>query len=183
VIAIVAAVAVLLPVVQILHINWKTLTRSDAPLSFKADKRLAMLEPKPEEKVSLPMKVAWKSSDFELADGNQFGVFIDTAIPSPGDYLRVRLCTRLGELPPAPGDFRGICEDQRDQISFTTKHSVAFDCFEPKFSVGKRRMHDHTVTVILLDKDLRRIGEAAANVMFRADADDVRKCRGLDDVT
>jgi hypothetical protein len=180
IIAIVVAVAVLLPVAQIVRINWKSMTRRDAPLSFRPDKRLAMLKPKQEAKVNLPVKVDWKSRDFALRDGNQFGVFIDTAIPRPGDYLRVRLCTRLGELPPAPGDFRGLCKDQRDQISFTTKHSASFKCFEPHFERGKRRMNDHTVTVVLLDKDLRRIGEAAANVMFRVDAKDAKKCRGFD---
>jgi hypothetical protein len=180
VLAIAASLLVLLPTAQIVRINWKTITRSDAPLSFRPDKRLAMVEPKPEEKVNLPVKVTWKSQDFVPGDGNRFGVFVDTAIPSPGDYLRVRLCTRLGELPPAPGDFRGICKDQREAISFTTTHSASFDCFEPHFERGKRRMNDHTVTVILLDKNLRRVGEAAANVMFRVDPKDAKKCRGFD---
>jgi len=178
--ALVASLAVLLPTAQIVRVNWKTITRSDAPLSFRPDKRLAMLEPKPEEKVNLPVKVTWKSQDFPVGNGNHFGVFVDTVIPSPGDFLRVRLCTRLGELPPAPGDFRGICVDQRKSISFTTKHEATFDCFEPHFNRGKRRMNDHTVTVILLDKDLRRVGEAAAQVMFRVDATDAKKCRGFD---
>ena len=179
-IAIGAAIAVLLPLAQVIRINWHTITRQDAPLSFRPDKRLAMVAPKPEAKVNLPVKVNWESKDFALQDGNRFGVFVDTAIPSPGDILRVRLCTRLGELPPAPGDFRGICKDQREQISFTTDHSVSFDCFEPRFNKGKRRMNDHTVTVVLLDKNLKRIGEAAANVMFRVDPNDARTCRGFD---
>ena len=172
-------VAVLLPTVQIVRINWHTLTRTDAPMTFHSDKRLSMLAPKPEEKVHLPVKVDWKSKDFALTSGNRFGVFVDTAIPSPGDILRVRLCTRLAQLPPAPGDFRGICKDQRDQISFTTSHTAAFSCFEPHFNRGKRRMNDHTVTVILLDRHLKRIGEAAANVIFRVDPTDATTCRGF----
>jgi hypothetical protein len=175
------ALAVLIPTVQVIRINWKTLTRVDAPLSFRPDKRLSMQSPADEELVKLPVTVTWKSKDFALADGNQFGVFIDASIPSPDDVARVRLCTRRGELPPAPGDFRGICNDQRDRIMFTTKHSVTIDCFEPFFNRGKRRMNDHKVTVVLLDAEKRRVGEAAAEVPFRVDAKDAKKCRGFDE--
>jgi hypothetical protein len=171
---------VFLPSCQFVSVHWATLTRVDAPLSFKADKRLGMQEPDAEELVRLPVTVRWKSEDFALTDGRQFGVFINTSIPSPGDIARVRLCSRLAELPPAPGDYRGICTDQRDLVRFTTKHSVSIDCFEPHFNRGKRRMNDHQVTVVLLDKDKRRIGEAAAEVPFRVDAKDARKCRGFD---
>jgi hypothetical protein len=174
------AFVVLLPSCAAIKLNWATITRVDAPLTFRPDKRLSMVSPDEEEEVPLPVTVKWKSEDFPLTDGNQFGVFVDTSIPSPGDILRVRLCTRLAELPPQPGDFRGICKDQREQISFTTKHSATFKCFEPHFNRGKRRMNDHTVTVILLDKDLRRVGEAAAEVMFRVDAKDAKRCRGFD---
>ena len=174
------AMLVFLPSCQLVRVHWATLTRVDAPLSFRADKRLAMQEPDPEELVHLPVTVRWKSEDWDLSNGNQFGVFIDTSIPSPGDVARIRLCTRLAELPPAPGDFRGICTEQRDKVLFTRSHSISIKCLEPFFNRGKRRMHDHQVTVILLDKDKRRVGEAAAEVPFRADAQDVRKCRGFD---
>lgn len=180
VIAAAVAFAVLLPACQVVRINWSSITRVDAPLSMRPDKRLSMVSPDPEEEVNLPVTIKWESKDWELTDGRQFGVFLNTAIPSPNDVVRVRLCTRMGELPPAPGDFRGICTDQREQIKFTRRHSFTFDCIEPHFGRGKRRMHDHQVTVVLLDKNLKRIGEAAAEVPFRADADSVRKCRGLD---
>ncbi len=175
------ALLVFLPSCQLVRVHWKTLTRVDAPLSFKPDRRLSMLEPDQEELVQLPVTVKWKSADFELTNGNQFGVFINASIPSPGDVARVRLCSRLAELPPAPGDYRGVCRDQRDLIRFTKQHSVTIDCFEPHFNRGKRRMNDHKITVVLLDKDKRRIGEAAAEVSpFRVDATDARTCRGFD---
>lgn len=174
------AMLVLLPACQVVRINWTTLTSVDAPLSFRPDKRLSMQSPEEEELVHLPVTITWESKDFALADGNQFGVFLDTSIPAPDGTARVRLCTRLAELPPAPGDFRGICTDQRDRILFTQKHSVTIDCFEPFFNRGKRRMNDHKVTVVLLDRTKKRVGEAAAEVMFRVDAKDARQCRGLD---
>lgn len=180
VIAIAVAFAVLLPACQALRINWKTITRSDAPLSFRPDRRLSMQSPKPEELVKLPVTVDWRSKDWDISNGNQYAVYIDTSIPSPDDFARVRLCTRLGELPPAPGDFRGICSDQRDRVKFTKATSIKIDCFEPHFNRGKRRMNDHVVRVVLVDRDFRRIGEAAADVQFRVDAKDARKCRGFE---
>ncbi len=179
-IAIAVVFAFLLPACQAVRINWGSITRVDAPMSFRPDRRLEMKFPKSEDNVHLPVTVRWESKDFDLSNGNQFGVFLDNAIPSPDSILRVRLCTRLGELPPAPGDFRGVCTDQREQIKFTKKHEFSFSCLEPHFNRGKRRMNDHTVRIILLDKDLKRIGEAATEVAFRADANDVRTCRGFD---
>lgn len=180
VIVIAVAFAVLLPACQAIRINWSTITRTDAPLSFRPDRRLSMQSPKPEELVKLPVTVDWRSKNWDTSDGNQYAVYIDTSIPSPDDFARVRLCTRLGELPPAPGDFRSICTDQRDRVKFTKATSIKIDCFEPHFNRGKRRMNDHVVRVVLVDKDFRRIGEAAADVQFRVDAADARKCRGFD---
>lgn len=175
------AFAVLLPACQAIRINWSTLTRVDAPLSFRPDRRLAMVSPKPEEEVQLPVTVDWKSQDWDVSNGNQYAVYVDTSIPSPDEFARVRICTRLSELPPAPGDFRGICTDQRERVFFTKATSVSLKCFEPHFNRGKRRMNDHTVRVILVDKDFRRVGEAAADVAFRVDASDARRCRGFDE--
>lgn len=172
--------AVVLPACQAIRINWKTITRTDAPLSFRPDRRLSMQSPKPEELVQLPVTIDWKSKDWDTSNGNQFAVYVDTSIPSPDSFARVRICTRLSELPPAPGDFRSICTDQREKVFFTKDTSLKLDCFEPHFNRGKRRMNDHVVRVILIDKDFRRIGEAAADVQFRVDAADARKCRGFD---
>lgn len=180
VIAIAVAFAMLLPACQAIRINWNTITRTDAPLSFRPDRRLAMQSPKPEELVQLPVTIDWDSKDWDTSNGNQFAVYINTSIPSPDDFARVRLCTRLGELPPAPGDFRSICTDQREKVKFTKATSIKIDCFEPHFNRGKRRMNDHVVRVILVDKDFRRVGEAAADVQFRVDGDDARRCRGFE---
>lgn len=180
VVIIALAFAVLLPACQAIRINWATITRTDAPLSFRPDRRLAMKSPKPQELVNLPVKIDWESKNWDTSNGNQFAVYINTSIPRPGDFARVRICTRLSELPPAPGDFRSICTDQRDKVRFTKQTSITIDCFEPHFNRGRRRMNDHVVRVVLVDKDLRRIGEAAGDVQFRVDKNDARTCRGFE---
>jgi hypothetical protein len=174
-----AAVVVLVPTLMTLRIHWGSLTRTDAPLSFLPDRRLSMVAPEEEEEVQLPLVVRWDVEDFPLEDGNHFGVFVDTDIPSPDKVVRLRVCSTREQLPPAPGEFRGICRDQRDKIFFTAETSFTLECFEPRFNLGARRLNDHRVTVILLDGENRRVGEAAASVPFRVDPDDAKKCRGL----
>ena len=138
-----------------------------------------MVAPEEEQEVRLPLRVSWEVEAFELRDGNHFGVFVDTDIPSPDKVVRLRVCSAREQLPPAPGEFRGICSDQREKIFFTTETSFSLECFEPRFNLGARRLNDHRVTVILLDGENRRVGEAAASVPFRVDPDDAKKCRGL----
>lgn len=162
-----------------LRIHWGSLTRTDAPLSFFPDRRLSMVAPEEEQEVRLPLTVSWQVEDFPLGDGNHFGVFVDIDIPSPDKVVRLRVCSTREQLPPAPGDLRGICGDQREKIFFTDQTSFTLECFEPRFNLGARRLNDHRVTVILLDKDNRRVGEAAATVPFSVEANDAKRCRGL----
>lgn len=173
------AVLVLVPLLLTLRIHWGSLTRTDAPLSFLPDRRLSMVAPEEEEEVRLPLVVKWDVKDFPIEDGNHFGVFVDTDIPSPDKTVRLRVCSTREKLPPAPGEFRGICQDQREKIFFTEETSFTLECFEPRFNLGARRLNDHRVTVVLLDGENRRVGEAAASVPFRVDPDDAKKCRGL----
>jgi hypothetical protein len=179
ILTIVVVLAVLVPTVMTLRIHWQSLTRTDAPLTFVPDRRLSMVSPDEEEEVGLPLAVAWKVEDFPRTGGNRFGVFVDTDIPSPGKTVRLRVCSTREQLPPAPGEFRGVCSDQRKKIFFTTETSFTLECFEPRFNLGARRLNDHRVTVILLDGANRRVGEAAASVPFRVDPADAKKCRGL----
>jgi hypothetical protein len=106
-------------------------------------------------------------------------VFLDKGFPSPRRDVRLTLCSEQGKLPPQPGELRAPCKDDRERIFFTNETSMRFDCFEPRFSAGRRRQHEHTVSVILVDENLKRIGEAAASVTFRVDTADADACRGF----
>lgn len=176
-----AAIAVLvLGVGALLRVHWGSLTRVDAPFTLRTDKRLSSLAPSAESVVRLPVTIRWKVTDFPLTDGNQFGVFINAGFPSAGSDVRVRVCSKLAKQPPAPGELRGICRDQREQIFFTTDTSFTIDCLEPHLNRGARRIHDHEVSIILVDKHKRRVGETAITVPFTADVASVRACRGFD---
>lgn len=175
----VAAVLAVLFVLAQLRVHWNTLTRVDAPFTLRADKRLGMVSPSPEEEVDLPVTVTWETVDHELEEGHQFAVFVDKGFPAPRRDVRLTLCSEQGKLPPQPGELRAPCKDDRERIYFTTDTSLSFDCFEPRFSAGRRRQNEHTVSVILVDENLRRVGEAATAVKFRVDDEDAASCRGF----
>lgn len=178
VVRVAVALAVLFVLSQ-LRVHWNTLTRVDAPFTLRSDKRLGMVSPDPEEEVGLPVTVEWETVDYELEDGHRFAVFVDKGFPSPRRDVRLTLCSEQGKLPPQPGELRTPCTDDRERIFFTTDTSMSFDCFEPRFSAGRRRQNEHTVSVILVDRNLRRVGEAATSVKFRVDDDDASSCRGF----
>lgn len=175
----IAAVLLVVFFLAQLRIHWNTLTRVDAPFTLRADSRLSMVSPEPLEEVELPMTVTWETVDYELADGAQFAVFLDKGFPAPRRDVRLTLCSEQGKLPPQPGELRAPCKDDRENVFFTTDTSITFDCFEPRFHAGRRRQNEHTVSVILVDENLKRIGETATAVTFRVDADDAAECRGF----
>ena len=162
-----------------IQVHWNTITRVDAPFTLRSDDRLAMVSPEPEEEVGLPVKVTWETVDYELEPGYRFAVFLDKGFPSPRKYVRLTLCSEQGKLPPQPGELRAPCSDDRERIFFTRKTSMSFDCFEPRFSAGRRRQNEHTVSVILVDQDLKRVGEVATAVKFRVESEDAAACRGF----
>lgn len=165
---------------QFLRIHWNTLVRVDAPFTLRSDDRINITSPGSQDVIEdLPMTVTWELDDYELAEGEQFAVFVDTGFPSPRSDVRVRVCSVQAKLPPQPGELRAPCKDQRETVFFTTDTSMSFDCFEPRFSAGRARQHDHTVSVILVDADLLRVGETAASIEFRVDSDVADACRGF----
>ena len=155
-------------------------TRTDAPVSFKADHRLSFESPDQEDEVHIPVELEWKVKDFPLENGNRFAVFIDKPPVGPKRTVRIRLCTEGEKLPPQPGsDRRKICEDDLKRIYFSSTTSLSIKCFDPRFDAPKRERDTHTATVVLVDGKDRRVGQAATTVRFRVDEDEAKKCRGL----
>jgi hypothetical protein len=155
-------------------------TRTDAPVSFKADHRLSFESPDQEDEVDIPVRLEWKVKDFALRNGNRFAVFINKPPVGPKRTVRIRLCTEGEKLPPQPGSERTkICKDDLQRIYFSSKTSLTLKCFEPRFDAPKRERDTHTATVVLVDRNDRRIGQAATTVRFHVDEDQAKKCRGL----
>jgi hypothetical protein len=129
--------------------------------------------------VDLPVRLRWEVEDFPLRDGNRFAVFLDEPPVGPKRTVRLQVCTEGEKLPPQLGSTRKACKDDRKQIFFSDDTSLTLRCPEPRFSAPKRQRNAHTATVVLVDGDDRRVGQAATRVRFHVDPEDARQCRGL----
>ena len=155
------------------------ITRVDAPVTFSSDRRVDITQPSAEAKATLPVRVRWEAKDFALSGGNHFGVFVDRVPIGPKRSVRLRICTEGEKLPPQIGAFRKICKDDRKTVFITSRPTITLTCFEARFNVPKRTRNTHTVSVVLLDGNDRRVGEAFDSVKFEVDAAQAKKCRGL----
>jgi hypothetical protein len=155
------------------------ITRVDAPLTLHSDRRLKMTAPKDNARVGLPVTVSWDVTDFPNIAGNHFGLYVDRAPLGAERDLRMRICGEQEKQPVQPGENRKVCKDDRKTVFQTAETSYTFTCFEPKYTAPKRTKHQHSVTVILLDANNRRVGEASTSVTFNVDAAAEKKCRGF----
>ena len=155
------------------------ITRVDSPVSFKADHRLSFEEPDQEDEVPIPVQLDWKVKNFSRTDGKRFAVFVDKPPVGPEKTVRLRICTEGEKLPPQPGTDRKVCKDDARRIYFADDTSLKLACFEPRFDAPERERNTHTVSVILVDGDDQRIGQAVATVRFHVDAEEAKRCRGL----
>ena len=95
IVAVVAALAVLL--------SGCGITRTDAPITLKSDRRLKMVSPGDEDKVNLPVTVKWEVKDFPLANGNHFGLFVDRGLQDRRGARSPPLRWRSIEVPATRG--------------------------------------------------------------------------------
>jgi hypothetical protein len=151
-------------------------TRVESSLSFRADRRLHMTAPEDGAEVRLPLTVRWRASDFPLTGGRRFAVYLDRAPVGPDKTLRWRYCTTRERQPVVPGEARRECHDDRTKITVTDTPEVTFSCMSPRADLPERRRDTHTVTVVLLDGNDRRVGRAAARRTFSIEADSVKPC-------
>ncbi|MBW3664260.1 MAG: hypothetical protein KY469_14260 [Actinobacteria bacterium] len=122
-------------------------------LAFRDDHVLSITRPGDRAAVAVPFEVNWSVRD--LPDGTRFAVLVDRTPPPAGEGLEWFArddpgCTRDPECPDL-GYLEGLHVHVTEDSSFTVT-SVP----RPE-RPDERELHD--VTVILLDRDGRRIGE------------------------
>jgi hypothetical protein len=128
-------------------------------LNFVQDDRVTIVAPRDRAEVRLPVTLRWSSRDF---DGT-YAVFVDRAPVPPGRTLAWiarddELCRQTPGCPDAAwlGD--------RD-VYATSSTELTIDDL-PDLTEGERRDF-HEASVILLDDEGRRVGEAAFTVEFQ----------------
>jgi hypothetical protein len=142
-------------------------------LAFVQDKRVEIVAPRSQDKVTLPVTVRWRVSDFRITgkdgrtdrDAGYFGVFVDRAPVPPGKTLAwlARDDKRCLATPGCP-----------DDAYFTDRHAYVTNetsfMFRQLPDQGTYRGHEvHEVTIILFDGTGHRIGESAWEVTLRYD--------------
>ena len=156
------------------------LAEVQVPISFEVDRHLKFLEPDDTERVSLPVTVAWRSAEDALEGGNRFAVFLDKSPVGPRDIVRIRLCGDRESEPPVAGQNRKRCkEDLGRHVWLTRDTELVLDCIRPREGAPDRVRNRHTFSIIIVDEDNVRVGQAGISRTFeiRDDAA-LRECSG-----
>jgi hypothetical protein len=123
-----------------------TVACGPAGLDFRQDHRLSIVAPEGVPTVHLPLAVRWRFlGSLGAADGpDGFAVFIDRAPMAPGESLT------------------SLDRDERRAVTVTR----ATDTTVSNIDTATAGRSEHQVTVVLLDKSQRRIGETSVAVHF-----------------
>lgn len=132
-------------------------------LDLVQDDRVDIVAPRDREEVTLPLQVKWTARDFTVAstanpDGGFFGVFADINPPPPGEDLEYLVDENCRRLPNCPSV--GYLNDRG--IFWTTDTQLTIDLLSPAID-------RHEVTIVYLDRNLKRIGDGAFWVTFEVD--------------
>lgn len=141
-------------------------------LNFRVDDRLEITAPEPRSFVKQPFTVSWTMRDFTIRapgsapasrDAGYFAVFVDRTPIKPGQTLdAVASGDPACENDPKCPDIAYL----REQLVYpTTKTSLRVPPIPNGY--GSDEIERHTITIVLLDTDGRRIGESAWQVDVR----------------
>jgi hypothetical protein len=137
-------------------------------LAFREDDRVEIIQPDDRSEVRLPVTIRWRADLERAGDGPFFAVFVDREPVRPGQSLRALADDACNRSPDCP-DVAYL----RDQYVFVTDQtSVTLDAVPTKRESQRTQGEDrHEATIVLVDRDGRRIGEAAYTVEFVVEED------------
>jgi hypothetical protein len=133
-------------------------------LSFFIDDRVAITSPSESDEVVLPLEIAWQARD---VDG-YFAVFLDRSPMRPGRDLVSLVASsdpcRSAEVCP---DATWLAEHD---VYVTDQTSLTIATL-PDRRANNRAADRHTLTIVLLDENGRRMGESAFTKEFIVERD------------
>lgn len=134
-------------------------------LSIRQDDRLSFLTPEDRAEVTLPFTVRWEVRDFEVGPGvGSFAVFVDRAPQPAGKALRW-FARNDDACRTVPG-----CPD----ADYLAERDV-YRTIDPRFTIEQlpgridTRREFHTITVVLLDGQNRRVAETGWSLDFEVE--------------
>jgi hypothetical protein len=122
-------------------------TTGCSDLLFRNDHRITITSPGSYATVGVPLTVTWTVRDFNAPNDGSFAVFLDRDPQPPGQTL---------------DQFGGRPFD----IFRVSQPSLRLDTVVPHHAADALERNQHDITVILLDRSGRRIGESQAFVEF-----------------
>jgi hypothetical protein len=128
-------------------------------LAFDNDHRLQFVTPASRATVDLPVTIQWRAPDVRRdgEDGRRFAVFIDREPVRPGQSLRAvgdEVCKRTPGCPDA--------SYLRDHFVYVTSQtSLTLTALPAAGGSRTGGRHTHQATIVLVDRQGRRTGEAA----------------------
>jgi hypothetical protein len=133
-------------------------------LAFRVDDRVEITAPADRAQVSLPVTIEWTGERLDASDGGPFfAVFVDRAPIKPGQSLRALADDSCNRTPGCPD--LGYLEDRF--VFLTDGNAVTLDAVPERGGSQRTSADDrHEATIVLVDGEGRRIGEAAYTVEF-----------------
>jgi hypothetical protein len=136
-------------------------------LAFRVDERVDITSPDDRADVTLPLTISWTADGVEPADdgGPYFAVFVDQPPIRPGQSLRSVADDSCNRTPGCPD--LDYFRDRSIYVTETT--SVELDVIPQRSGQRTGGDDSHEATIVLVDADGRRIGEAAYTVQFNVE--------------
>lgn len=119
-------------------------------LLFKQDHRIVIDSPRPYSHVRQPLTLSWTARNFVPGADGTYAIFVDTDPISPGASIK--------DLTVAERRAVYVQDSTTLDLSRTLKPKAVADPLEK---------NHHDITVILIDRDGRRIGEEAGFTEFQ----------------
>lgn len=132
-------------------------------LAFRDDDRVRIVEPDDRAEATLPVTIRWTAEDLDSDGGGPFfAVFVDRAPIAPGQSLSVLADETCENTPGCPD----LAYFQDRHVYVTDDQEVTVEALPARS--GQRTAADdrHEATIVVIDADGRRRGEAAYTVEF-----------------
>lgn len=133
-------------------------------LAFRQDNRLQVSAPDDRSVVTVPFEVHWTLDD-QRDDELLFAVLVDRFPPRPGQSIEALLPEELRRPERCDEDCRVDALLARN-VFITDEWSVAVTRLVRRHGVSEEQRRRHEVSVIVLDAELRRVGEVVAWIEF-----------------
>lgn len=133
-----------------------------AGLDFRADTRLSIISPTDRAAVTVPFLLDWELRDAGMND-KSFAVLINVSPPRAGAQITDLLPESQQDLASCDAPCQEGALAARG-VTMTSASEMEITVLPRRSGLSADRARRHTITVIVLDDQARRVGEVAASI-------------------